>query len=66
MLVLLSVGEVDLVALFGLLDDIEVNLDASTLNFLAIHFHKSSLGCLVSVKLYVSKTFRLLGHPVVG
>ena len=57
MLILFSVGKVDLVALLGFLDDIKIDLDSSPLNFLPVHLQKGTLGCLMCVELYVSKAF---------
>ena len=57
MLILFSVGKVDLVALLGFLDDIKIDLDSSPMNFLPVHLQKGTLGCLMCVELYVSKAF---------
>ena len=66
MFVPLVVSEVDLVSLFGLLDDVEVHLYPPPLHVLAVHLEQGFLSGLVGVKLYVCETLRLLGHPVVG
>ena len=66
MFVPLVVSEVNLVSLFGLLNDVEVYLDPPPLHVLTIHLEQGFLGGLMGVKLYVSKALRLLGHPVVG
>ena len=66
MFVPLIVSKVDLIPLFGLLDDVEVHLDPPPLHVLAVHLEQGLLGGLVGVKLDVGKTLGLLGHPVVG